>query len=129
MVVPVFAMPPPSVLLVWPIGFLLVLLIAGLFVNATKIRGKRSEQNRRAGLGLAAILCGPLVGASLALSVNTLGGVHPADVGYNYTVFTVIGAIAGLLTGVAFGITGLLSIGDSSGEAVPSKSVDITDEV
>jgi hypothetical protein len=30
MVVPLFAMPPPQILIIWPIGFLFVLLIAGL---------------------------------------------------------------------------------------------------
>jgi hypothetical protein len=73
MVAPLFAMPPPYVLLSLPICFLLVLLIAGPFLTAAKTRGTRCEQDRRAGLGLLAILCGPLVGASLALLTNTLG--------------------------------------------------------
>jgi hypothetical protein len=54
--------------------------------------------------------------------------VYPADVGYTYAVFTVIGGIAGLLGGVAFGITGLLAPRDSGGKAIAPKSVDVTDE-
>jgi apolipoprotein N-acyltransferase len=128
-IVPLFAMPPPEVILFWPIGFLLVLLIAGLFVTATRTRGKRGEQDRRAGLGCMAIFCGPLVGAALAWLGNTLGNVHPADVKYTYTVLTFIGGIAGLFAGIAFGITGLLCRRDSSGKAVPAKPVDVTDEL
>ena len=129
MVVPFFAMPPPQMLLVWPVGFLIVLLVATLFVTATRSHGKRSERNRRAELGLMAILCGPLVGAFLAWLGNTVGDVHPADVGYNYFVFTVIGGIAGFLAGIAFSITGLLCPRNLSGKGVPAKSVDATDEL
>ena len=118
MLVPLFAMPGPYLLLALPIGFLLVLLIAGLFVSTTKTRGKRSERNRRAGFGLASIVCGPLVGASLAWMGNTLGNVHPADVGYTYGVCTVIGGIAGLLAGVAFAITGFFAPRDPTTEEV-----------
>jgi len=131
MIVPLFAMPPDEALFVQillAIGLLLALLIAGLFVTATRTRGKRSEQDRRAGLGLMAILCGPLVGASLAWLVNTLGDVHPADVGFTYAKCTVIGGIAGVLAGVAFGITGLLCPRDSSGKAVPTKPEDVTSD-
>jgi hypothetical protein len=129
MVVPLFAMPPPGVLLVAAAGIGFVLLIASLFVTATRTRGKQSEQYRRARLGLAAILGGPLVGASFAFLGNLLGDVHPADVGYTYRVFTIIGGIAGLLAGVAFGITGLLTPQGSDGKAVSSKSVDFTDDL
>ena len=63
MVTPLFAMPPPQMLLVWPVGIALVFLFVRLFVGATarKDRGKKTESDRRAGLGLTAILCGPLV--------------------------------------------------------------------
>ena len=118
MVVPLFGMPPPQMLLIWPVGFLFVLLIAGLFVTATRTRAKRSERDRRAGLGLIAILGGPLVGACLAWLTNTLGDVHPLDVRYTYVVFTVIGGIAGMLAGIVFGITGLLCQRDLSGKGV-----------
>jgi hypothetical protein len=107
--VSLFAMPPPQVVLVWPIGFLFVLVLAVLFAKATQTRGKRSEHNRRAGLGIMAIICGPVVGASLAWVTDALGGVHPADVGYSYAVFTAIGGIAGTLGAVAFGISGFLT--------------------
>jgi hypothetical protein len=129
MVAPLFAMPPPYVLLFLPIGFLLVLLIAGLFLTATRARRKTTERNRRAGLGIMAIICGPVVGASLAWVDNTFGSVLPADVRYTYTVFTVIGGIAGLLGGIAFCITGLLVFRDSGKEAVAGKPIDITDEL
>jgi prolipoprotein diacylglyceryltransferase len=129
MVAPLFAMPPPYVLLFLPIGFLFVLLIAGLFLTATRARRKRGEQNRRAGLGLMAIICGPVVGASLAWVAITFGSVHPADVRYTYVVLTVIGGIAGFLGGIAFCITGLLVFRDSGKEAVAAKPVDVTDEL
>jgi hypothetical protein len=129
MVAPIFAMPPPYVLLFLPIGFLLVLLIAGLFLTATRTRRKRSEQHRRAALGLMSIICGPVAGASLAWVAITFGSVHPADVRYTYTVLTVIGGIAGLLGGIAFCITGLLVFRDSGKEAVAGKSMDVTDEL
>jgi hypothetical protein len=129
MVVPHLAMPPPQMLLIWPTGFLFVLLIAWLLVTATRTRGKLSEQSRRAGLALLAILCGPLVGAALAWLVHTWGDVHPLDVGYTYVVFTVIGSIAGLLGGLVFGITGLLSLREVEGKAVPLKPLDVTDEL
>jgi hypothetical protein len=129
MTAPIFAMPPPSVLLFLPIGFLLVLLIAALFLTATRTRWQRSEQNRRAGLGLMAIICGPLVGASLAGVSVALGNVHPADVAHSYAVFSVIGGIAGLLGGIAFCITGLLVSRDSGRKANAAKHVDFTDEL
>jgi hypothetical protein len=121
MVATLFAMPPPVVLLVWPIGFVLCLLIAGLFVNATRTRGKRREQDRRAGLGFMAILCGPPVGAILAWLCNTLGDVHPADVAHTYSLLIAIGSFAGFLAGLAFGITGLICPRDSSRSAVLAK--------
>ena len=80
-------------------------------------------------LGLVAIVGGPLVGASLAFSINALGDVHPADVGYTYTVFTVIGGIAGLLGGIAFGTTSLISPRDSRVKGVAHKPADVTDEL
>jgi hypothetical protein len=129
MVVPLLAMPPPQMLLIWPIGFLFVLLIAWFLVTATRTRGNLGEQNRRAGLALLTILCGPLVGAALAWLFHTRGDVHPPDVGETYVVFTVIGGVAGLLGGVVFGITGLLSFRDAEGKAVPTKPVDVTDEL
>jgi hypothetical protein len=129
MVVPLFAMPPPQVLLIWPTGFLFVLLIAGFLVRTTRTRGKRGERARRAGLGLMAIFCGPLVGASLAWLVNTLGDVNPLDVTYNYVVFTVIGGIAGLLAGIVFGMTGLLCPRDPSGKGMQGKSSFVTDDL
>jgi hypothetical protein len=129
MVVRLFAIPPPYLLLVLPIGFVLVLLIAGVFLTATTIHGKQSEQDRRARRELVAIFCGPLVGPSLAFLANALGNVHPADVEDTCAVFTVIGGIAVLIGGVAFGSTGLLSPRSSDGKAVPSKPVDVTDEL
>lgn len=80
MLTPLFAMPPPEWLAILHVGFLFVFLIAMLAVTATRNRAKRSEQNRRVGLGVLAIFCGPFVGAFLAWLGNTLGGVHPADV-------------------------------------------------
>ncbi len=91
MVIPVFASPAPEFVLVSSVGVLFVLLVTGLFVKATRTRRKKSEQNRRAGLGLMAIVCGPIVGASLAWVANVLGNVHPADVRYTFAVLTTTG--------------------------------------
>jgi hypothetical protein len=78
---------------------------------------------------MMAILCGPLVGAFLAWSANTLGEVHPADVKYTYTVYIAIGAISGLFAGVAFGITGLTCPQDSGARADPAKPVVVPDDL
>ncbi len=78
-------------------------------------------------MGLLSILGGPRVGASLAWLNNALGGVHPGDVGYTYTFFSVIGGIAGLLAGVAFAITGLFCPRGSHEKAPTTRSVDILD--
>jgi hypothetical protein len=129
MVVSLFAMPPPDVLLSWPIGYLFIILLAGLFVTATRTRGKRSEQNRRVGLALMAILCGPLVGATVAWLGITLGDVVPADVRDIYVVLIFIGCIAGSLAAVAFGLTGLLGPRDSGRKTVTVKRVDLMDEL
>ncbi len=119
MVVPLFAT-----------GFVLLLLIVGLFVTVTKSRGMRSEQERRAGLGLMAILGGPVVGASLAWLGDTLGDVHPADVRFNYVLLSSLGGVAGVMAGVAFAITGLFSPHDSGGQDLPDKPVaDVTDDL
>ena len=58
-----------------------------------------------------------------------LGDVHPADVGYTYVVFTVIGGIAGLLAGIAFGITGLLCPRDVSGKGLSARPANLMDEL
>jgi hypothetical protein len=129
MVAPFFGMPPPSVLLFLPIGFLVVLLVAALYLNVTRTRGQKSEQNRRAGLGLMAIICGPLVGASLAGASVALGNVHPADVAHSYAVFSVIGGMAGLLAGIAFYVTGLLVSRDSGGKANAARHADFSNEL
>jgi hypothetical protein len=130
MIVPLFAMPPAGPLFFsWSIGLILVLALVHVFVNATRTPKKRREQNRRAGLGLMAIVCGPLVGASLAWLVNALGDVHPRDVTYTYVVFTVIGGIAGVVAGVVFAITGILCTRDLGGKGISDKSVSVTDEL
>ncbi len=106
----------PAMPLIWPFAFVLLILIAGIFVTVTRCRGKRSEQDRRAGLGLLAILSGPLVGASLAWLRNTLGDVLPADVGYTYILFTIFGGVAGFVTGVSFAITALVAPRNPGGD-------------
>ena len=60
---------------------------------------------------------------------TTLGEVHPADLESTYAVLIVIGGIAGLFAGVAFGITGLFGPRDPSGKAVPAKPLDVADEL
>jgi MFS family permease len=130
--VPLFAMPPPSdVGLVLPLGFVLVLLIVDLFVDATarKSRGPKHEQNRRAGLGLMAILCGPLVGAFLAALADALGNVHLADVVYTYTLFIVFGSIAGFIAGVAFAVTCIFSPREAPAKPGPAKSSESWDDL
>jgi hypothetical protein len=59
--------------------------------------------HRRCVLGITAILAGPLVGASFAWLGIALGKMHVADVG----VYTVLGAIIGLFTGITSSLVGL----------------------
>jgi hypothetical protein len=129
MVVPLFAMPPPQMVFIWPIGLLLILMMVIFFVTATRTRRKRNEPHRRARLGLMGIVCGPPVGASLAWLVNRLDDVNPLDVRWNHGVFTVIGRIAGLLAGIAFCVGGLLCPQNLGGKGVPNKSMLVTDEL
>jgi hypothetical protein len=122
----VFAMPPPQMLLVWPAGLIVVFLIVAHFVHATNSKGRveKNEKDRRAWLGLVAILCGPFVGAFLASLGVALGDVHPADVEYTYVVLTVIGGIAGLVAGLAFAVTYLDSAWSAVGKVAPAKKSD-----
>ena len=117
MAVPLLAVLPPQVLWIWPTGFLLVLVIAGFLVTATRTRAKRSERARegRASSSWPSSAV-PGGGALLAWLGNTLCDVNPLDVAYTYVVFTVIGGIAGLLAGIIFGVTGLLCPRDESGK-------------
>ena len=85
----------------WIFVFTLPIVLVGGFVVATTRKGREKERDRRAGLGCAAFLCGPLVGVGLAGLATHLGDVHPVDVNYTYYVFCVIGAIAGFMTGCA----------------------------
>jgi hypothetical protein len=106
MIAPIFAMAPnQNSLIGW--GVLLTLVIAIVFVDATA--SGRHETNRRAGLGLLALLGGPLIGASLAGLAHALGHVRPADVTDTYVKFAGVGGIAGFLTGLAFALTCLLT--------------------
>jgi hypothetical protein len=93
------------------IGSLVVLAFAILLVRATASR--KGERDRRAGLGLLAILAGPLAGAALAGLTQVLGHVHPDDVRYTYITFTSIGGIAGFVAGLFFALTSVLSSNNS----------------
>jgi MFS family permease len=97
---------PPGL---WVVFFTLPIVVACFFVRATTRKDRGKERDRRAGLGLVAILCGPLLGAILAGLATHLGDVHPLDVRYTYWVFISIGAIAGFLTGCAFAVAALFS--------------------
>jgi uncharacterized protein YqgC (DUF456 family) len=118
---------------VWPVLFALLLLFVGLFVWATtrKDRGAKSEQDRRAGLGIAALLCGPLIGALLAGLAQALGGIHPMDVAYTYVVFIIVGSIAGFMVGIAFAVTSVFSPRDarSNTKGEPTKPPGSWDEL
>ena len=65
MISPLFAMPPPEVFAVMRVGVVLAIIAIGVFVTLTanKKRGVQSERTRRTGLGLLAVICGPLLGA------------------------------------------------------------------
>ncbi len=125
----VFAMPGRAVILSSYAGFLVVLVVATIFVTATKHRPNRSERNRRAALGITAIRCGPLIGASLACLMNTLGEVHPADVTYTFVMFTIIGSIAGFCAGIFFAITALFCGRNVASKAVPAKAAEFSDDL
>jgi hypothetical protein len=111
MVAPLFALPPPGMFEGQLIGFLLIILMIGTFVKLTanRKRGTRAERNRRAGLGLLAMCCGPLAGAGLAALTVAISDVHSLDVAYPYYVFTIIGTLAGFVSGIAFAVTVLFS--------------------
>ncbi len=128
MIVPRFAAPPPEVVLASQFGFLFVVVIVALFVKAMRTRGI-SKQNRRFGLGQIAILYGPVVGAFLAWAADALGHVRPADVGNTYAVFIVIGGVAGLIGGITFGMTSLLTPPHSEAKAGLTKPVGAMDEL
>src|SRR5262245_1616897 len=100
---PLFAMPPPGSAPMIVCGIVLVMLGVGFFVKLTarKDHGPDNEQNRRAGLGMATVLCGPLVGALLAGLAHATGGIHPVDVTHTYVVSIGIGSVAGLIAGIA----------------------------
>jgi hypothetical protein len=55
--------------------------------------------------------------------------VHPADLRYTYTVFTILGGIAGFVAGLIFAITALFCAQCASEKSVPAKPVDVADEV
>ena len=113
---------------VWPIVFAVLIVVMGAFVAATTRKDRKREQDRRAGLGCAAILCGPLVGAFLAGLTTHLGNVYPADVRFTYTVYIAIGAIAGFLAGCACAVTALLSPREAAGKDSLAKAPDLWDE-
>jgi hypothetical protein len=129
MFLPLFAMPPPEMLLICVPGFVLILVITGIFVTPTRKSQRKSERNRRASLGITAIVAGPLVGAGLAWLASTWGSVHPADVKYTYVMLITFGAIAGYGLGIFFAITAFLCPRDSGGKALPAKSADYSDEL
>ena len=107
MIGPLFAMPGYFSGPTFYVGTLVVLAVATLFVRATASAGR--ERDRRAGLGLLAILGGPVAGAALAGLSQALGEVHPADIRYTYITFTSIGGIAGFIAGLIFALTSVLS--------------------
>ncbi len=111
-----FALNPPEVYDAMGIGVLLVILMIGLFVKLTAKSPHKlhNERNRRVGLGILALICGPLAGAGLAAVTVAFGGVHRLDVGQTYIVFTVFGSVAGMIAGVAFALTALISPHDRS---------------
>ena len=112
----------------WPVVVAVLMAVVGLFVAATTRKDREREQDRRAGLGCAAILCGPLVGVFLAGLATHLGNVHPLDVRFTYTVFIGIGAVAGFITGCAFAVTSFFSPRDSAGKKSQAKARDPWEE-
>jgi hypothetical protein len=93
------------------VGLLLVLSFAICLVRATASR--KGEGNRRARLGLLAILGGPLAGAALVGLTQAFGYIHPEDIRYSYIIFTLIGGIAGFIAGLFFALTSVLSSNES----------------
>jgi MFS family permease len=111
MVSPLFGLNPPNVYSGMVIGVVVVAIVVGIFVMATakKDHKAQNERNRRAGLGLLAIICGPIAGAGLACLTCTLGDVHPLDVRNMYVVLTIIGCIAGFIAAIIFAALSLLA--------------------
>ncbi len=129
MIAPLFAMPPPGYYIYLAIGLLVVFFIAAIFVTKTRVGDALGERNRRAMLGLAAILSGPLVGTSLAWIANALGNVYPADVKITYIGYTALGGIAGLMAGVVVGATGFFVPKDPRMKSKSGESIETTDDI
>jgi energy-converting hydrogenase Eha subunit A len=130
MVAPLFAMEPPDAFATARIGALFLCVVIGIFVLTANRKGNpQSERNRRAGLGLLAIFCGPLFGAGLAALTIAVGDVPRLDVAHTYYVFTVIGAFAGFVTGVAFAVTCVFSPQVEGASKSPATSPEPWDEL
>lgn len=100
-----FAMPPPSVILVQKVGVAVVVFSAALFARSAYVRRKG-----RADFGLAwvALVSGPLVGLLFAWLFLSLNSVNPLDVGYFIFVHVFIGGFAGCIAAATFGIIALV---------------------
>lgn len=129
MLSPLFAMTPPWTFFICSAFILFILVIAGIFVAATSRSRTRNEQNRRAGLGIMAIVCGPLVGACLAWLTCEWGSVLTADVKHTYAAFIKIGSLAGFIAGTFFAVTATLSIGKVAGKPAMAKPADFVDDL
>jgi MFS family permease len=113
----------------WVVVFTLPNVLVGVFVRATRRRDREREQDRRAGLGCAAFLGGPLIGVLLAALATHLGDVHPLDVHYTYSVLISMGAIAGFVIGCAFALTSLFAPREARAKESRTKSVQPWDEL
>jgi hypothetical protein len=95
---------------IWLIYFILEVMLSLPQLAFAAIGGFLAH--RRCVLGITAILAGPLVGASFAWLGIALGKMYAADVG----VYTVLGAIIGLFTGITSGLVGLFHPSNPGGE-------------
>jgi hypothetical protein len=100
--------------------FLFALLFVTVFVGGTARRYKlRGERERRAGLGVLALLGGPLTGLALAFLSMSFSPVNPLDVGYTYGLFTGLGATVGVIVAFCCLLTDLLAPARAGGKVPP----------
>ncbi len=115
---PIISLLSPRGLLVQWVGLFAVFAAAVMFVWRTRTR--RNERNRRAGLGIASIIGGPLVGLGLAFLVETSGEVLPMDLIYNRWLFGIVGTVAGIMAAIFFASSAALATNETKPPKFPT---------
>lgn len=107
-----FAVPPPEILLVFPLGVVAVVLIASLLVAYSSRREVGRKQGRiqrgihAGGFAFLCLLAGPLVGLAFGWILTRIDPPNPKDLAHLIVSMTVLGCIAGFLGAGIFAIVG-----------------------